>query len=87
MNRICSEFYAFIRICDGWQMSGRQLEYTTHGIENRSIISSFHSNHTLDINCTSIECFGEFDKWNWNNYKSLIFDNFENIFFFQYIYL
>ncbi|CAF1000685.1 unnamed protein product [Rotaria sordida] len=37
-------------------MSGLSLQYPTNGIENGSLSTSFHSNNTFNLNCTSIDC-------------------------------
>ncbi|CAF1013941.1 unnamed protein product [Rotaria sordida] len=37
-------------------MSGLSLQYPTNGIENGSLPTSFHSNNTFNLNCTSIDC-------------------------------
>jgi hypothetical protein len=41
-------------------MSGLSLQQSTYGIGNGSVSTSFHSNDTFDLNCTLIECFGEY---------------------------
>ncbi|CAF2009053.1 unnamed protein product [Rotaria magnacalcarata] len=38
-------------------MSGLSLEYSTTGINNRSVSIAFQSNDTIHLNCTTIECF------------------------------
>lgn len=41
-------------------MSGLSLSYSTYGIENGSLATSFSpNNQTSYLNCTSIECFGK----------------------------